>query len=389
MDPLRHIKPVVRGLAAYTVALPRAPVKLNQNENPWDLPEAAKRRVVEKALARPWSRYPDLVPRDLLEALARHSGWRSDGILVGNGSNEAIEALLRVTVGPGTKVVLSEPTFTLYALLTKILGGELVRVMLSRVAPSRSGDEGSTFRSEPSRSSRARFLYDVDRILAARRASEAPVTIVCSPNNPTGNSLEPEDVERLCRDGDGLVVIDEAYHEFSAGTVVPLLERHPNLIVLRTFSKAMALAGLRVGYLLASPEIVREVEKARLPYNLNFFSLAAAVAALEEKDALAASVHRLVAERERLLARLEDVPGVRAFSSDANFFLIECLSADPKAVFAAMLRREVLVRDVTSYPMLERCLRVTVGTEAENDAFLHALGTALTEAGMDLASGRA
>ena len=372
MDPLRHVKPAVRGLAAYTVALPRAPVKLNQNENPWDLPEAAKRRVVEKVLARPWSRYPDLVPKDLLEGLARHSGWRSDGILVGNGSNEAIEALLRVTVGPGTKVVVPEPTFTLYALLTRILGGELLRVPMQ----------------EPTRT-KAAFVYDVEALLAARRASGAPVTIVGSPNNPTGTSLEPEHVERLCGDADGLVVIDEAYHEFAATTAVPLLERHPNLIVLRTFSKAMALAGLRVGYLLASPEIVREVEKARLPYNLNFFSQAAAVAALEEKKALAASVHRLVAERERLLARLVDVPGVRAFASDANFFLIECLSADPKAVFSAMLRREVLVRDVTSYPMLERCLRVTVGTEEENDAFLHALGTALTESGMDLASGRA
>jgi histidinol-phosphate aminotransferase len=372
MDPLRHVKPAVRGLAAYTVALPKAPVKLNQNENPWDLPEAAKRRVAEKVLARPWSRYPDLVPKDLLEALARHSGWRSDGILVGNGSNEAIEALLRVTVGPGTKVVVPEPTFTLYALLTRILGGEIVRVPM-----------------EKSVRTPAAFVYDAEALLAARRESGAPVTIVCSPNNPTGTSLEPEHVERLCRDADGLVVVDEAYHEFAAATFVPLLERHPNLVVLRTFSKAMALAGLRVGYLLASPEIVREVEKARLPYNLNFFSQAAAVVALEEKDALAASVHRIVSERERLLASLRDVPGVRAFSSDANFFLVECLAADPRAVFAAMLRRQVLVRDVTSYPMLERCLRVTVGTEAENDAFLHALGTALTEAGMDLASGRA
>ena len=394
MDPLRHVKPAVRGLAAYTVALPKAPVKINQNENPWDLPEAAKRRVVEKALARPWSRYPELDPKELLEALARHSGWRSDGILLGNGSNEAIEALLRVTVGPGTKVVIPEPTFTLYALLTTILGGEILRVPMSfRGAPIASGPEESAvaLRPEPSKSLRmaGAFLYDVEALLAARRASGAPVTIVCSPNNPTGTSLEPGDVERLCRDGDGLVVIDEAYHEFSGRTVVPLLERHPNLIVLRTFSKAMSLAGLRVGYLLASPGLVREVNKARLPYNVNFFSQTAATAALEEKDALAAAVHRLVAERERLLARLADVPGVRAFASDANFFLIECLAAAPKAVFASMLRRGVVVRDVTSYPMLERCLRVTVGTEAENDAFLHALGTALTESSMDLTTGRA
>jgi histidinol-phosphate aminotransferase len=370
MEPLRHVKPAVRSLAAYTLALREAPVKIDQNENPWDLPETMKQRVLERALARPWSRYPPFDPKELLEALARFSGWRADGILAGNGSNEAIEALLMVTVGPGTRVVIPEPTFTLYALVTTILGGDPVRVPMS-------------FRGASG------FAYDVEALLESRRESRASVTIVCSPNNPTGTSLEPADVERLCRESDSLVVIDEAYHEFSGRTVVPLLERHPNLVVLRTFSKAMALAGLRVGYLLASPELVREVDKARLPYNLNFFSQAAALAALEEEAAVATSVRRLVAERDRLLARLADVPGVRAFSSDANFFLLECLTADTKTVFAAMLRRGVLVRDVTSYPMLGRCLRVSVGTEAENEAFLHALGTALTEAGMDLTTGRA
>ncbi|HYN03859.1 MAG TPA: histidinol-phosphate transaminase [Vicinamibacteria bacterium] len=380
MDPLRHVKPSVRALAAYTLALREAPVKINQNENPWDLPEAVKRRVLERALARPWSRYPDFDPKELLEALARFSGWRADGILAGNGSNEAIEALLLVTVSPGTKVVIPEPTFTLYALMTTILGGEPTP---SRGALKVTRASGSPGTHAPS------FVYDVEALLESLKESQASVTIVCSPNNPTGTSLAPADVERLCRASDSLVVVDEAYHEFSGETVVPLLERNPNLVVLRTFSKAMALAGLRVGYLLASPELVREINKARLPYNVNFFSQMAAIAAIEEKDVLATSVRRLVAERERLLARLADVPGVRAFPSHANFFLLECLSADPKAVFASMLRRGVLVRDVTSYPMLSRCLRVSVGTEAENDAFLHALGTALTEAGMDQTTGRA
>jgi histidinol-phosphate/aromatic aminotransferase/cobyric acid decarboxylase-like protein len=159
--------------------------------------------------------------------------------------------------------------------------------------------------------------------------------------------------------------------------------------VLRTFSKAMGMAGLRVGYLLASPELVREVNKARLPYNVNFFSQLAALAALEEKQALAGNVRRLVEGRERLLARLGDVPGVRAYASDANFFLLEVLHADPKAVFDGMARRGVLVRDVTSYPLLGRCLRVSVGSEQENDAFLHALGTALSEAGALVAGGKA
>jgi histidinol-phosphate aminotransferase len=223
MDPVRHVKPAVREIAAYTLAAREAPVKVNQNENPWDLAEAIKRRVLDRALARPWSRYPDFDPRVLVEALARFAGWRPDGVLAGNGSNELIQALLMVTVGPGTRVVVPEPTFTLYAHLTRILGGEAVRV---RLVPGRAAA------ADPDAPA---VQYDVSALLAARREHRAAVTIACSPNNPTGGSLSLADVERLCRDGDGLVVIDEAYHEFAGETVAPLLERHPNLVVLRTF----------------------------------------------------------------------------------------------------------------------------------------------------------
>jgi histidinol-phosphate aminotransferase len=361
MDPLRHVKPAVREIHAYTLAAREARVKINQNENPWDLPESLKRRVLDHALARPWCRYPDFDPRELTEALARFAGWRPDGVLAGNGSNELIEALLLVTVGPGTRVVIPEPTFTLYALLTGILGGEAVRVPLTE-----------------------ELQYDASALVEARKRNEAAVTIVCSPNNPTGTSLSRAALERLCRAGDGLVVVDEAYHEFSGETAVPLLDQHPNLVVFRTFSKALALAGLRVGYLLASPDLVREVNKARLPYNLNFFTQAAALAALDEHDLLHQRVRRLVEERERLLERLADVPGVQAWPSQANFFLLELLTTSPKAVFEALYRRGVLVRDVSGYPMLSRCLRISVGTPEENDTFLHALGAALGEAGTNL-----
>ena len=162
-DPLRHVKPAVRAVAAYTLAARRAPVKINQNENPYDMPPEVKRRVVEEALARSWSRYPDFDPRELREKLAAFSGWRSDGILCGNGSNELIEALLLVTVGAGTRVVIPEPTFTLYALLTSVMGGEPVRV---RLTPE--------------------LEYDVPALMAAHRTHG--MTVVCSPNNPTGNA---------------------------------------------------------------------------------------------------------------------------------------------------------------------------------------------------------
>jgi histidinol-phosphate aminotransferase len=356
MNPLRHIKPAVRSIAAYTLAAREAAVKINQNENPYDVPEAFKRRVLDLALRRPWSRYPEFDPKELVERLATFSGWKADGILAGNGSNELIEALLLVTVGPGTRVVIPEPTFTLYALLTKVLGGEAIRVGL--------GPE---------------LEYVPEELRKVRRELAAPITIVCSPNNPTGGILPADEVSRLCEDADGLVVVDEAYHEFSGQSVVPLLGRHPNLVVLRTFSKAMALAGLRLGYLLASPEIVREVNKARLPYNLNFFSQAVATAALDDWDSRRGYVDKIVASREDLLYRLYRVPGVRPFPSKANFILIELAEADPRAVFESVYRRGVLVRDVTSYPRLQRCLRVSVGSEPENEAFLSALRHALEE----------
>jgi histidinol-phosphate aminotransferase len=367
-DALRHVKPACRAVGAYTLAAQRAPIKVNQNENPFDLPAEIKERVLRAAAARDWARYPDFDPVELLASLASFAGWRSDGVLAGNGSNELIEATLLVSVGAGTRVVIPEPTFTLYGLMTTLLGGQAVPVPLA-----------------------SDLSYDVESLLAARRATQAPVTIVCSPNNPTGGVLAAEQVARLCADADGLVVIDEAYHEFSGRTVVPLLHAHPNLIVLRTFSKAMGMAGLRVGYLLAAPELVREINKARLPYNVNFFSQLAALAALEAQDVLAARVALLRSERARLHAGLTGVPGVaRVYPSEANFLLLELARARPRAVFEALHQRGILVRDVSGYPRLASCLRVSVGTPAENDALLAALAPALEAALAEpaLASGR-
>ena len=350
MTALRHVKPAVRALAAYTLAARSAEVKVDQNENPRDLPVELKRQVLEKALARPWNRYPPFDPWELQGALAASAGWRADGVLVGNGSNELIEALLMVTVGEGTPVVIPQPTFALYALLTRVLGGTVVAVPLDD-----------------------HLQYDVHALAAARREHRAPLTIVCSPNNPTGGVLEPAAVEQLCAESDGLVAVDEAYHEFSGISVVPLLERYPNLVVLRTFSKAMAMAGLRVGYLLASPELVREVDKARLPYNLNVISQMAALAALGHRDAMAAGVRGIVDERHRLA----DLRGLSAYPSRANFILVELATRAPRDVFEALHARGVLVRDVSAHPRLARCLRISVGTPDENDRLLSALADVL------------
>jgi histidinol-phosphate aminotransferase len=265
-----------------------------------------------------------------------------------------------VTVGEGTPVVIPEPTFSLYALLTGVLGGRAVRVPLG---PG--------------------FEYEADALVRAQREQQASVVIVCSPNNPTGTVLAPDEVARLCRESDALIVVDEAYHEFAGQSVVPLLHDHPNLIVLRTFSKAQAMAGLRVGYLLASPELVAEVNKARLPYNLNFFSQAAALAVLSDPGPVEASVARLVRARESLFRDLAAIPGVRPFRSHANFILFALEGRAPSEVFAALYEEGILVRDVSATPRLSGCLRVSVGTDEENTAFLAVLGRAMAPAGRD------
>jgi histidinol-phosphate aminotransferase len=351
MNPTDKIKPTVRALSAYTLNPIETPIKINQNENPFDMPESIKREVEARLRGRAWSRYPDFIPTRLLERLTAFAGWRADGVLAGNGSNELIQALMMVTVGPGVRVVVPEPTFTLYRLQASVLGGEVIGVPL---------DE--------------RLQFDPEAIARAAVDGRADVVIVCSPNNPTGCRIELDDLDRLCARFDGLVVLDEAYHEFSNQTAVPLLERRTNLVVLRTFSKAMAMGGLRVGYMLAAPEIAVEVNKAKLPYNLNVFSMAAAEVAVERYDELLRPlVETLIRERERLIPAVAAIEGLEPYPSHANFFVVRTRRLAPRDLFDALVARGILVRDVSRYPMLSEFLRISVGTPAENDALLAAL----------------
>lgn len=350
-DPLSKIKPVVRSLSAYTLDPIETPIKINQNENPFDLPEPIKREVETRVRERAWSRYPDFVPASLLERLASFSGWRSDGILAGNGSNELIQALMMVTVGPGTRVVIVEPTFTLYRLQASVLGGDVRSVFLD-----------------------TNLAFDPAAVERAAIDEGADVVVICSPNNPTGSFYGLDDLDRLLERFDGIVVLDEAYHEFAGRPATSLLERHSNLVILRTFSKAMAMGGLRVGYMLAAPEIAAEVTKAKLPYNLNIFSMTAAEVAIEQYDALLRPlVDLIVSERERLLAEINAIDGLEAFPSAANFFVVRCSTLTPAELFSRLVGRGILVRNVSRYPMLGDFLRISVGTPSENDALLDAL----------------
>jgi histidinol-phosphate aminotransferase len=216
--------------------------------------------------------------------------------------------------------------------------------------------------------------FDVAALRETIERAEPDVTILCSPNNPTGCLIEVEELESLLEATLGIVVIDEAYFEFSGRTIAPLLERHANLAVFRTFSKAMGLAGLRVGYLLASPELAREVGKAVLPYNLNAFSQTAAEVAVEMYEAqLRPTVARIIEERERLYAELQNIEGLAPVASRANFMVVRS-EIEPRRVYDELLRRDrILIRDVSGYPMLKDYFRVSVGTPAENERLLQCL----------------
>jgi histidinol-phosphate aminotransferase len=349
-DPLEKIKPTVRAITAYTLAPYRASIKINQNENPFDMPDEIKQEVNRRLAHRAWSRYPDFIPSDLLQQLASFAGWKPEGTLAGNGSNELIQATLMVTVSAGTRVLIPEPTFTLYRQIVTVLGGEVVSVPLT-----------------------AALQFDVDAICERAVSDRVDIIILCSPNNPTGCRVSEADIIRLASGFDGLIVVDEAYQEFSGRTVAPLLAQLPNLIVLRTFSKAMAMAGLRVGYLLASPGIAREVHKATLPYNLNFHSATAAQVACERYDLLKPQIDMIIAERKRLLTSLKTIAGIEPVPSDANF-MVARTPLRPGKIFEELLARDILIRDVSRYPMLAEYFRLSVGSPEENDRLLAALG---------------
>ena len=349
-EALDSIKPAVRALRAYTLAPHRASLKLNQNENPWDAPARIKEEVLRRFAARKWSQYTDFFPASLHERLAAYAGWKPDGVIAGNGSNDLIQASLMVTISAGKRVLISEPTFLLYQQIATVLGGEIESVPLT-----------------------SSLQYDRDALLKAVEARQPDVTIICSPNNPTGCVIDDDALRALLRISRGLVVVDEAYHEFAGHSVVPLLHKHENLVVLRTFSKAMAYAALRLGYLLAAPELTTEIRKAVLPYSVNLIAQIAAEVAIENYDSeLRPLVKQIIAERDRLFQELSKVQGLTPVASQGNFMVVKS-AMDPKRIFTELLARDVLIRDVSGYPMLSEYFRFSVGTPEENDYVLKAI----------------
>jgi histidinol-phosphate aminotransferase len=341
------IKPEVRGLSGYP-APPQGEMiaKLNQNENPYDLPPEMKDEILESMRCLEWTRYPTFDPPELRLKLSGRFGLAPDQILLGNGSNQLIYLLGSAVVSPGDGVLVTPPTFSLFELVGRIAYGRIIAV-----------DQNPD------------FTLDEDKVLEA--VAGAKLAFLCSPNNPTGQTIPIPFLETVLKRAAGLVVWDEAYGEFWGETAVPLLARHTNLIILKTFSKAFGLAGLRIGYMMAHPALIAELRKVNVPFNVNLMSILTALKLLEHPEWTAGQVVKIIDERNRLSAAMKRIGGITVFPSATNFILMR--TRDGVSVFNGLKELGILVRPTEPHPLLRNCLRVTVGTPDENEAFLSAL----------------
>ncbi len=346
----QQFNPVIQNLKGYA-APPQGKVraKLNQNENPYEVSDEIKGQIINGMQSLLYGRYPQYVPvlRDKLAAKYNRS---NEEILPGNGSNQLSYALFAALTGAGDRVVSAPPTFSLFDLVEKIHSVDSVHVDLL--------DD---------------FTLNADTFIEASK--DAKLTLMVSPNNPTGNEIEIAILKSVCETSKGFVFWDEAYGEFSDTTAIPLLDQYPNLIISRTFSKAFSLAGLRAGYLLAHPEIIDAVQKVSVPYNLNIMSEYIAATMLDHSDWMEEKVQIIIQERQRLYSELMKMEKINVFPSKANFLL--CKMDNKKTVYQGLMEKRVLVRNMSGHHLLEDTFRVTVGTPEENDIFLEALKAVL------------
>jgi histidinol-phosphate aminotransferase len=339
------LRPALRELSPYAPEPAGPAIRLDANESPEDLPAEWKQELWQELARVPWNRYPDPQALELRQALAEWEDVRPEQVLPGNGSDELLRDLLTVYGGPGTQTVFPTPTFAMYRQLTVALGGTPVGVPL-----------------------RADWSLDLAAMLAAVRSTATRLVFLASPNNPTGNTFPAAQIEEVLRGAEGLVVVDEAYRFFSGESFTSRLADYPQLVILNTFSKSMSLAGVRLGYLLADPEIIAALERVRLPYNLDALAQVIARRVLARPEYWRAQAEKIKAERDGLAQELSKLRGVQVFPSRANFLLVRAPGA--AAWKQALAEGGVAVRGFSAREGLENCLRITVGRPEENQRLL-------------------
>jgi len=354
----RWVRPEIRRVGAYHVPDAAGMVKLDAMENPYEWPEHLRREWAERLSEARFNRYPDPHARHLNAILRRKMGIPDKaGLLLGNGSDEIIQMLAMTVAGPGRTLLTVEPGFVMYRLIAQAVGMDYRPVMLNAED----------------------YSLDLDALLAAIHTHQPALVFLALPNNPTGRMYPEADLLRVIDAAPGLVVIDEAYAPFTDTTFMPRVGEIPNLVVMQTLSK-MGLAGLRLGFLAGPSEWIAEIDKTRLPYNINVLTQISTVFALEHKPVLDDQTRRIRTEREALFEALSALPGITPIPSEANLILFRTPAGRGRALFEGLKDKGVLIKNLDgSHPLLTDCLRVTVGKPEENRRFLEALGASLRD----------
>ncbi|MEM1966449.1 MAG: histidinol-phosphate transaminase [Nitrososphaerota archaeon] len=346
-------EPSTEQIAAQFGLKPGDILRLDLNTSP-TRPTSALKSLAKRLPEIEVNLYPDTSYTSLREAIAEYTGHEFEGIIPTNGADEAIDIVSRIFLEKGSIAVASVPTYSYFRIASEL--------------------QGSFFRGVPRLEG---FGDDVEGILS-NLDSDAGVVWLCSPNNPTGNVTPAQVVEKVCSETEACVVVDEAYYEYSGATAMPLLSRFDNLVIVRTLSKAFGLAAARIGYILASEETVKLINKARPPNSLGTINIKLAMHALKNRSYMRKSVETIISERERVRGELERLEVGKVYPSQANFLLIR-IREDLRAeeVHEMLLREGIVLRNLSQNPLTRNCLRATIGLRGHNNRLLRSLGRLL------------
>lgn len=346
----QFVKNEVKKLKAYGVESSRPKIKLDANENPYDLPEYIIDKIKDSISLNTLNRYPDARASDLCNKLASYVGNDVDGdmIIVGDGSDELINIIISSCLSKGNSIVLPTPGFSMYNIYSSVNEADIIEFK----------------RNE-------NLDIDIDELIEFINIKKPGLVIVCNPNNPTGTLTPRDSIIKLVENCECMVVVDEAYYEFSDVTVIDLIDKYSNLIVLRTLSKAWGLAGLRLGYLITNKGLINELLKVKSPFNVNSITQEISCMLLDYQDYMDERKKAILEQRDYLVESLRDINNIRIYDTNANFVLIKV--PDSSKVASELRKNEIAVRNFNNYQGLDNCIRITVGSREENEVLLNQL----------------